>query len=1392
MPRSFRLLSLVVLCALLGLAALPPAPAGAQERRIVERWRGTIRISQTFNTLGTPAELMFTGIALDHYDLRYDIAVDDEGFANGDVFVRLGNVAVRMVHPYLCSAAVAGCKITHQITNPAGSTFWEGRRYTDEQGRPRLLLERTVGDGTMPQVVTRMCGKVAPFYTTEQCFDDGAQDWGFETPTDFVIAPEREGRPPLALPLDAHFQNESMSRNATGRLVGRGEEPTVDLDVELLERSRFFTQVPVDNRLDANLSWNSPDGGRVTWQVERESDTVGPTKVAQVTKHKDVGFAVPGRQTVQVQAQNSIGKSSAPDTTQLTAIRWPVSAESPANVSTQKLGKVVAYRYRLVEPNPPFKGKIDMVPSWIPIFGGAPLGVEDAQASGEVEVLSTGEGYGKLEGKAWFVGMDQALGGAITVKAQAIMDDQFGVEFPSGEFGLKVNGKLKHRESVLELVPVSAGAMLAINKVSPAAYDAINKLFIVAELEPKIELKFKLKDEAGKIAFVSGEARPAIGFKSGLLFELVKDTATATVTFGGEVAQGLQVPAPYLKDTEIKVMGNLKIVMGFFVYEYERSVTCAFRPGGVQVCEQGPKLASLSTAGGMWKHLDRSYIADPNYGQWVAAEPPVVNGGASDQRLVAVVSPQAAPALAIDPAQDGSLGTSYLAWGHDRADLPAGSSRELMLAERDGNNPWDAPLQLTSDDRDDWNPQVAVTPNGYPLLIWQRMGTATPADINVDPAAYFGGMQIAAGRATGQQAIAPTMLSSSGLNYRPQLGATSTGGVATWVSNPANQVGGDAAHPDTIMAARYTEGTNSWGAPAPVVSNLGGLVDYTLATNGAHAAVVYSLDSDGNRATDGDRELFAVRWQNGAWAVPERLTNNAVADDAPQLVLGAAGEPLLVWKQGGALVSRASWAGAPAPMGLADVAERSDYTLVRDADGAAALVWQELEPGDTRLGYAVYDRARGLWSAERSVAPPAPAAGDKSSMATSLAPALIGRSSWTRPQLIVAYLLADVTGATREVAGQQIPNTPQVGAHSLRVLQETVGANLSISRADLSSSSAGAAAGQTVQVHAAVRNTGALAVQGVPVSLLSGPVDDPFGQRDVVATRQLPLVRAGETYTVTFDVARPAEARRWSVEVERADEPCQEPCSPRPLEIDYTDNEARLGAEYGIAPLPTEYTPQGAVAVARVTQAGGLYVTQATTATVRLGASDGPVVAEVPVAFPVEPTDVVTLTAWLPPELVGPGQHALYWELDPGTLLGERDRGDNIAIGTVGVLPDLESGAELLGWGRTAGAPSTVWLRVENTGSAASAATSASVWSGDQLLGRIDIPALAPGAAADVEGSLPANDAGYPQLAVQLDADNAVAEVNENNNLVLGGGLGAAPPPGGGGGYRAYLPLVAR
>jgi hypothetical protein len=436
------------------------------------------------------------------------------------------------------------------------------------------------------------------------------------------------------------------------------------------------------------------------------------------------------------------------------------------------------------------------------------------------------------------------------------------------------------------------------------------------------------------------------------------------------------------------------------------------------------------------------------------------------------------------------------------------------------------------------------------------------------------------------------------------------------------------------------------------------------------------------------------------------------------------------------------------------------------------------------------------------VAPPVAATDARTTMATAIAPVLVTASQdSTKDRLIAAYLLAEVDSVTRSVDGTSMPNVQQLGAHSLHVVEERVGANLSIAPADITVTPADAGPGQQVQVQVAVRNTGQLPVGGVPLELLAGDPEDPFSEAELVQSSELPVLRAGATHTVTFTLARPEAARRWGASIPVAYKPCEtEFCLPRALEVDYSDNYAAIQDELSIAALPTTYTPQGVAVAARITQSGALYATGTTSATLRLGAPDGPRVADVGVAFPISRTNTIEATAWLSPTVLGPGRHTLYWELDPGRRLPERSRVDNSLAVSIDVLPDLVTSPALIGWGRAPGASAPLSMRVENQGSWASPPSEAELWdgppgaSGSHSLGRIAVPAIAAGGAVELSGTLqlaglPAAEGGLKALYVQLDPAGVADEVNENNNLIVAGTPAGAPLPGG---TRIYLPLLRR
>jgi hypothetical protein len=750
-----------------------------------------------------------------------------------------------------------------------------------------------------------------------------------------------------------------------------------------------------------------------------------------------------------------------------------------------------------------------------------------------------------------------------------------------------------------------------------------------------------------------------------------------------------------------------------------------------------------------------------------------------------------------------------LAWTHDRPGTPALSGQEIVFATNDGSG-WDTgPVTLTDDDRADFNPHVVYLPNNYALIGWQRFDTATPGDLNADPAAYLSHLQVAAAPASAS--ATPVQLSTSGsLNYRPQFAPTPTGALAVWITNPANQLLGDAAHPDTLLFSRYTPGSYSqperWSAPAPVAPPIAGLVDYHLATAGAHTALVYSRDMDGDYQTTADREVFATTLSGTTWSAPIRLTTNAVADEAPQLALSDAGAPRLVWRQDGRLrFLSGGWSAASTALALPSAAGRTDYELVRSAGGALALTWQQGTAEDTRIGYAVYDAAKGRWSDERTLQPP-PQAPGKQAVVSQFSPALLaGPNLSGQPRLMAAYTLTPSTPITRTVGGVQYPNVRTYSTPSLDVVQQQLQTNLTITPFDLSATPDTAKAGEPVTIHAAVHNTGAFAVSNVPVRLIKPALE--VGDPDtIVMTRTLPLLDAGSSYTVTFPTRRPALAdRSLAVTIPvSATEIGPGGYPTRVLEDDYSDNTAVVGARLSIRPMPAVTTPDGTIAQAAVTQRGGIYSSATTTATLRLDAEDGPVVGTAGVSFPITPTDTVTATSWITTTNLATGRHALYREVDPSGSMGDRAREKHIAVTSIDVLPDLTTDATLIGWDRKPGATSPLTLRVRNDGNRASSASLLEVYdappgtTGAHRLASIPVPAIAAGGYAELAGTLtltglPAAKTGLETLYVTLDPAGTLAELNENNNLVrVGGRLGPPIPDGGLPDTRVFLPLIGR
>ncbi|GAC1637395.1 MAG: hypothetical protein NVS4B8_02140 [Herpetosiphon sp.] len=1395
LSRSARLISVLMLPLLIAGPVLA-MPSKATPQKVVEHWQGTIHSQTRFNVEANLLGL-YRGWAAESYDAHWKLEVDDTGYMHGDVSVTLNSYVLEQPQPF-CLASATNCVVVFDVTQPHGSYVVEGRRFTDAAGKPAMSISNTVTIAN-PHIHTTTSGLVFGAFPFKQD-GDTEQAIAVELIAPFTIQPGNLGRAPLARSRDAAYADNNIEWSYTGYLTGTGEEPVLEVDPELLQRSRFFSKVPVDNRLDGKIEWNSADAGWVTWKVAQEQPRqVGPTRAKTVPDHQNVGFDSPGTKLVVAQAHNTIGKDSKPETKQLKAIPWPVSAISFANVKATKEGDVVHYSYEYAFPKPALTAQVSNVPDFVPFFGGGPLGIEKAQAKGAVEVTSTGEGSMELSGAATFNGMRGSLSGSVSVQADARLDEATGVSFPSGAVGLKVSGTLKSKKALLELIPPLAAQITFIQSVCQACAYAINIATVEAKITPAIDLKLKVKDDKGDLAFVSFRAKPSIGVRASLNLELVKDTAEAEIGVGGQVAAGIKVPAPYFDNGELKLTANGKLTIGKLELDKEFEVTCTLTETVTCTRSDGGALpagiADLQGNGSGWHTIDRAYLSAPDYGRWTGSQAPSTRPSAIgnppstvfNTQLVANVYPRANPSLAVVPDKYDGIKQALVAWTHDKPGAPAASSGEIMWASRDRTT-WSTAAPLTNDNVDDSNPHVYWPPrNPHPLIVWQRMDTANPGDLNTNPAAYFAHMQIAAAEPNlSDPTILPTpsMLSvvpgtTSSLSYRPQIVGGDNRALVTWINNPGNQVGGDAARPDNLMWATYDYTTATRSPPAPLLTAIPGLLDYHLAMLGSQAVLVYSQATDADLKTPGSK-LFYLRYANGAWQSPQPMDAGGLNGASPQVAYTADGTPLFVWRTAATLLWRKGYAGPGIPFAPEIGGARNDYQLIGAADGTLALTWQDVEANDTRLGYALFEPTTGLWSNNRSVEPPVPSTPLATTMTTHIAPALVTGTKYDHDAVIAAYQLTSVTSITHTVAGVSYPNVQQVGPSSLNFIESRLTQSLAIAPRDIRATPTGARPGQQVTINAQIHNTGDLPISDIQAVLLLSGHD--FDTKDtLLLTRTLSLLKAGETGTVEFPYTLPVTTPlQLGVKVFNSTGP-----SGLVSNVAY----APAGTDLNLRSTATRYGPKGAIVTALVAQNGGLYNSIMPTATLRLDAPDGPLLRTVGAAFPITPTDTVRASAFISSTNLTPGRHTVYWTLDPTNVAGSNNQTHNQAISELNVLPDLTTDPALVGWDQTPGASKPISLRINNDGDAPSAPTIVVVYdappgiSAAHQVARINVPAIAAGGYAELTATLnlqgtPAATSGLAALFLQIDPGNTIAELDKNNNLLAVGIIATGPYTG--------------
>jgi hypothetical protein len=402
---------------------------------------------------------------------------------------------------------------------------------------------------------------------------------------------------------------------------------------------------------------------------------------------------------------------------------------------------------------------------------------------------------------------------------------------------------------------------------------------------------------------------------------------------------------------------------------------------------------------------------------------------------------------------------------------------------------WTTPAPILADNRAEFSPVVTFDGNGDAIAVWVRV--RAPDFDSVDPVAFASQLEIVWSKWSRQTLrwSQPVSLSTTNdLNFAPQLAGPMADGsvLLTWTENQANLLDGEGPlgtpQSGRLLWSRWDAAQQAWSQPAVLLSGLTGRLSQGFAGAGSTAVYVWSRDLDGDSATpsaQSDQEIFYIRWTDGQWGPPTRLTNDSVQDANVRVAVGDSGI-WLTWQRGLDLVFDHDLAGRPTLLrsNSTDLAF-VDYVLSAGPSGRLAVIWQGTGSGGSNPWFRVYDRSSSTWSTDLQMLADSP-------VERSFAPVWDGDGNLT-----VAYTKAEVLRLPKTITLPDggtvlVPDAMDFGRVDLVVIKKALVQDAAVQPGDVRIEASSTVPGSPVWVHGIIRNIGELPIQDLAVGVYDG------------------------------------------------------------------------------------------------------------------------------------------------------------------------------------------------------------------------------------------------------------------------------------------------------------------
>jgi len=941
--------------------------------------------------------------------------------------------------------------------------------------------------------------------------------------------------------------------------------------------------------------------------------------------------------------------------------------------------------------------------------------------------------------KFYINGISEIGGGA---KTEA---DLFGGSF-------EVEGGLAGQlTQALKLAVLTASIQFALEYEIPTSYSiplpyfGTQGLVIVVSPHGEMQVVFHAPppDEQLKFKEINGE----IGVEGGAKAKLGEEALTIIPAYievfllgDGTIVMMYSPshdPSVYLDSAELSVKGGVKGKLGWswlahaqLQYEIGPYTWILYEQGGTQLqmkevpIEEGWVLTPLKVMHGV-QTLENAIISDEN--------------------------PDDFPCVTTD-----ENGNATAVWVHT-TEVGMPPKMDLYYSKWDGSA-WTTPEPITVNDNLELNPVVAYV-HGNPIAVW----VSDNADIStVDFNTWVSGLEIYYSVWDGSAWSTPGKITDNGLGEgMPSISSSGTTLMGVWVCDEDNDL-----DTKTDLELFYSIYDGSvWSEPQKITDDDVADACPSIAYSGENAIATWVRDSDGNASTRDDREIYYSGWDGFAWSDLAPVTDNAVSDGEPRVTFDNEGIPSLVWVQTKTIDGKTEDAVYFATLNGGQWSEPEKIShsepwvknpsISFDSRGNTVVAWVGYGEGIGDLYYSVRSVSTSSWTLPKRLSDD-----DMVDWQLSMAMDVLDN------EVVVTWLKHTTTVVTEGNETNMVSDDDDV-----YYLVRSVAPDLALGSSDINFSDIHPAVGEEVTICATIHNIGDLESNSTVVRFFDG---DPAGNGTQIGTDQAlcSLMPDGEEIVSVNWTATPGKHDIYGkADPENAVE-----------EVNETNNVAFNT----IGVLPDLSLESEDISFSNPYPLSGETIT--INATIHnIGGSDA---TDIAVRFfdgdPAENGTQIGLAqtvASIPLGEVGtasvewattPGKHDICAVIDPDDITEETNETNNIAFGTINILPDLSLTPEDIAFSNPNpldGETIIIDVAVHNTGGVDASNITVQLFDGHPLLNGTLI-------AERIIDSIPLGDTGNASatwnatvgahdIYVKVDPHDAIEEWDENNNAAF-------------------------